>query len=261
MFEEFLHQFLFGWFPYIAVTVLIFGSILRFDAAQYSWRSESSQFLRRKQMMLGSNLFHMGMLVLLVGHLVGLMTPIWVIDTVGISHELKQIAAMTVGGIAGVAGLVGASLLLHRRLFDPRIRHTSSIGDITVLSLLWVQLILGVGTLWWSWHDLNGVEMVRLMNWAHGLSVFNPDAPGWLVGAPIIFKVHIVLGLIIIFISPFTRLVHVWSAPIWFLLRPGYQIVRSRHPIGRPRNIPASRAMAADYGSATVTRQVAESGE
>src|SRR5665811_474120 len=237
MFEEFLHQFLFGWF-------------LRFDAAQYSWRSESSQFLRRKQMMLGSNLFHMGMLVLLVGHLVGLMTPIWVIDTVGISHELKQIAAMTVGGIAGVAGLVGASLLLHRRLFDPRIRHTSSIGDITVLSLLWVQLILGVGTLWWSWHDLNGAEMVRLMNWAHGLSVFNPDAPGWLVG-----------GLIILFISPFTRLVHVWSAPIWFLLRPGYQIVRSRHPIGRPRNIPASRAMAADYGSATVTRQVAESGE
>ncbi len=261
MFEEFLHQFLFGWFPYIAVTVLIFGSILRFDAAQYSWRSESSQFLRRKQMMLGSNLFHMGMLVLLVGHLIGLMTPIWVVDAVGISHELKQIAAMTVGGIAGVAGLVGASLLLHRRLFDPRIRHTSSIGDITVLSLLWVQLILGVGTLWWSWHDLNGAEMVRLMNWAHGLSVFNPDAPGWLVGAPIIFKVHIVLGLIIIFISPFTRLVHVWSAPIWFLFRPGYQIVRSRHPIGQPRNIPASRAMAADYGSATVTRQVAESGE
>ena len=106
------------------------------------------------------------------------MTPIWVIDAVGISHELKQIAAMTVGGIAGVAGLVGASLLLHRRLFEPRIRHTSSFGDITVLVLLWVQLILGVGTLWWSWHDLNGAEMVRLMNWAHGLSVFcKPGRP------------------------------------------------------------------------------------
>ena len=104
MFQEFLHQFLFGWFPYIAVTVLIFGSILRFDAAQYSWRSESSQFLRRRQMMLGSNLFHMGMLVLLVGHLVGLMTPIWVIDAFGVSHEFKQITAMTVGGIAGVCG-------------------------------------------------------------------------------------------------------------------------------------------------------------
>lgn len=261
MFQEFLHQFLFGWFPYIAVTILIFGSILRFDGAQYSWRSESSQFLRRKQMMLGSNLFHLGMLVLLIGHLVGLMTPIWVIDAVGISHEFKQIAAMTVGGIAGVSGLIGATLLLHRRLFEPRIRHTSSIGDITVLVLLWVQLILGVGTLWWSAHDLSGVEMVNLMNWAHGLSVFNPDAPTWLIGAPLIFKVHIVLGLIIIFISPFTRLVHVWSAPIWFLFRPGYQIVRSRRPIGKPRNTPPGGVAMTGMSGSTESRRIAKSGD
>ena len=260
MYQELLHQFLFGWFPYIAVTVLILGSILRFDGAQYSWRSESSQFLRRKQMMLGSNLFHLGMLVLLVGHLFGLMTPIWAIDAFGISHEFKQIAAMTVGGIAGVAGLVGASLLLHRRLFEPRIRHTSSFGDITVLTLLWVQLILGVGTLWWSLQDIDGAEMVNLMNWAHGLSVFDPDAPGWLIGAPIIFKLHIVLGLIIIFISPFTRLVHVWSAPIWFLFRPGYQIVRSRRPIGKPRNVPPGGvAMTGMHGGAK-SRGNSESG-
>lgn len=261
MLQEFLHQFLFGWFPYIAVTVLILGSILRFDAAQYSWGSQSSQFLRRKQMMVGSNLFHMGMLVLLVGHLVGLMTPIWVIDAVGISHEFKQITAMTVGGIAGIAGLIGASLLLHRRLFDHRIRFTSSIGDITVLTLLWVQLVLGVGTVWWSWQDLDGAEMVRLMSWAHGLSVFNPDAPGWLIGAPLIFKMHIVLGLIIIFISPFTRLVHVWSAPIWFLLRPGYQIVRSRHPIGKPRNLPPGGPSMSGLSGAISSREIAESGE
>ncbi|MHA6645977.1 respiratory nitrate reductase subunit gamma [Mesorhizobium sp. A623] len=261
MFQDFLHQFLFGWFPYIAVTVLILGSILRFDAAQYSWRSESSQFLRRKQMMLGSNLFHLGMLVLLVGHLFGLMTPIWLIDAVGITHEFKQITAITVGGIAGVAGLVGASLLLHRRLFEPRIRFTSSIGDITVLTLLWVQLILGVGTVWWSVQDLDGAEMVRLMSWAHGLSVFNPDAPGWLVGAPLIFKLHIVLGLIIIFISPFTRLVHVWSAPIWFLFRPGYQIVRSRHTIGKSRNIPPARVAMTGTSGTGKSRQIAESGE
>ena len=261
MYQELLHQFLFGWFPYIAVTVLILGSILRFDGAQYSWRSESSQFLRRKQMMLGSNLFHLGMLVLLVGHLFGLMTPIWAIDAFGISHEFKQIAAMTVGGIAGVAGLVGASLLLHRRLFEPRIRHTSSFGDITVLTLLWVQLILGVGTLWWSMKDIDGAEMVNLMNWAHGLSVFEPDAPGWLIGAPIIFKLHIMLGLIIIFISPFTRLVHVWSAPIWFLFRPGYQIVRSRRPIGKPRNVPPGGvAMTGMHGGAK-SRGISESGD
>ena len=261
MFQEFTHHFLFGWFPYIAVTVLILGSILRFDAAQYTWRSESSQFLRRKQMMLGSNLFHLGMLVLLVGHLFGLMTPIWLIDAVGISHEFKQIMAMTVGGIAGVAGLIGASLLLHRRLFEPRIRLTSSVGDITVLALLWVQLILGIGTIWWSLHDINGAEMVNLMNWAHGLSVFNPDAPSWMIGAPLIFKVHIVLGLIIIFISPFTRLVHVWSAPIWFLFRPGYQIVRSRHAIGKPRNVSSGGAAMAGLHGTAKSRGIADSGD
>src|SRR3546814_4419918 len=85
--NDFLNQLVFGWYPYLAVTVLVVGSILRFDAAQYSWRAQSSQFLRRKQMMLGSNLFHMGVLILLVGHLVGLLTPVTVIDRLGIDRK------------------------------------------------------------------------------------------------------------------------------------------------------------------------------
>ena len=98
-----LNYLLFGWYPYLCVTVLIVGSILRFDKAQYSWRSQSSQFLRRKQMLIGSNLFHMGVLVLVAGHFVGLLTPINVFDAVGISHGFKQTAALVVGGVAGLA--------------------------------------------------------------------------------------------------------------------------------------------------------------
>src|SRR5688500_6349310 len=143
---DFINQLAFGWYPYLAVTVLIVGSILRFDADQYSWRSQSSQFLRRKQMMIGSNLFHMGVLVLFIGHFIGLLTPIWVFDTLGVVHGFKQFIALVVGGIAGTAALVGASLLLHRRLYDPRIRQSSSIGDIAVLVLIWLQLVLGVLT-------------------------------------------------------------------------------------------------------------------
>ncbi|MCA1748042.1 MAG: respiratory nitrate reductase subunit gamma, partial [Sphingomonadales bacterium] len=134
--SDFINQLAFGWYPYLAVTVLVVGSILRFDKDQYSWRSQSSQFLRRKQMVLGSNLFHLGILVLLVGHVVGLLTPINVFDTIGISHGFKQTAALVVGGIAGIAAFVGCSLLLHRRLFDPRIRLSSSFLDILVLVLI-----------------------------------------------------------------------------------------------------------------------------
>ena len=131
--NAFLNQLAFGWYPYLAVTVLIVGSILRFDADQYSWRSQSSQFLRRRQMIIGSNLFHMGVLVLFVGHFIGLLTPIWVFESLGVAHAAKQLLALIVGGIAGISALVGCTMLLHRRLFDPRIRQTSSrMGSIAL---------------------------------------------------------------------------------------------------------------------------------
>lgn len=226
--NQFINQLAFGWYPYLAVTVLVVGSIMRFDANPYSWRSQSSQFLRRKQMAWGSNLFHLGILVLLGGHFVGLLTPIGVFDAMGVSHGFKQTAALVVGGIAGVAAFVGCSLLLHRRLFDPRIRRSSSLGDIAVLVLLWVQIALGLLTTWWTLDHLDGSEMVRFMSWANGILRLDPAAPQQIENVALVYKLHIVLGLTLFLITPFTRLVHIWSAPIWFLLRPGYQIVRSR---------------------------------
>ncbi|WP_281827378.1 respiratory nitrate reductase subunit gamma [Jannaschia rubra] len=256
--SDLLNQLAFGWFPYFAITVLIVGSILRFDADQYSWRSQSSQFLRRRQMTIGSNLFHMGLLVLFVGHFIGLLTPVGVFDAVGVTHSFKQITAMVVGGIAGVMALVGASLLLHRRLFDDRIRRSSSVGDIAVLVLLWLQLVFGVASIWWTAQHLDGSEMVQLMGWANAIVVFDAAAPGQLAEVAWIYKLHIILGLILFTITPFTRLVHIWSVPIWFLFRPGYQIVRSRHPIGKRRDIPAGPSLPG--GGQTVARQASESG-
>ncbi len=260
--NEFINQLAFGWYPYLAVTVLVVGSILRFDKDQYSWRSQSSQFLRRRQMVIGSNLFHMGILVLLVGHFVGLLTPINVFDTLRISHGFKQTAALVVGGIAGVAAFIGCTLLLHRRLFDPRIRRSSSFGDIAVLVLIWLQLVLGILTTWWTLEHLDGSEMVRFMGWAQGILRLDPAAPQQIQNVALVYKLHIVLGLTLFLITPFTRLVHIWSAPIWFLLRPGYQIVRSRslkRPIYSPTQGPAGGAPT--YGGTTVLRQQADSGQ
>lgn len=257
--NDFINQLAFGWYPYLAVTVLIVGSILRFDANQYSWRSQSSQFLRRRQMVIGSNLFHMGLLVLLAGHFIGLLTPINLFDAVGISHSFKQTAALVVGGIAGVAAFVGASLLLHRRLFDERIRRSSSIGDIAVLVLIWLQLVLGILTTWWTLEHLDGSEMVKFMGWANGILTLNPAAPEQLKEVALVYKLHIILGLTLFLITPFTRLVHIWSAPIWFLLRPGYQIVRRRgekKPLYSPTHGPAG--VAPSYGGDAVMRNFVE---
>lgn len=260
--NDFLNQLAFGWYPYLAITVLVLGSILRFDKDQYSWRANSSQFLRRRQMMIGSNLFHLGIIVLFFGHLVGLMTPINVVDAVGISPGAKQLLALVVGGIAGLAALVGASLLLHRRLFDPRIRRSSSVPDIAVLVLLWLQLVLGVGTTYWTLQHLDGTEMLQFMGWAQGLVRFDPGAPDLLADVAWIYKLHIILGLTLFLITPFTRLVHIWSVPVWFLFRPGWQIVRSLAPVKRaasPTRGPAGSAPG--YGGPAVVRQQSESGQ
>jgi nitrate reductase gamma subunit len=260
--REFINYLLFGWYPYLAITVLILGSILRFDKDQYSWRSQSSQFLRRRQMILGSNLFHLGVLILLVGHFVGLLTPIVIFDWVGISHGFKQLTALVVGGLAGIFAFVGCSLLLHRRLFDPRIRRSSSKGDILVLVLIWLQLFLGLSTTYWTMQALDGHEMVLFMGWASGMISFNPDAAALILDTSLVYKLHIVLGLTLFLITPFTRLVHIWSAPIWYLFRPGYQIVRSRSKIGRsttPTHGPAG--FAPSFGGDAIGRAQSESAQ
>ena len=260
--NDFINQLAFGWYPYLAVTVLVVGSILRFDASQFSWRSQSSQFLRRRQMMIGSNLFHMGIIVLFFGHLVGLLTPINVFDTLGVGHGFKQTMALVVGGIAGLLAFVGCSLLLHRRLFDARIRRSSSIGDIAVLVLIWLQLVLGIATTYWTLKHLDGTEMVKFMGWAQGILRVDPAAPELIKDVALVYKLHIVLGLTLFLITPFTRLVHIWSAPIWFLFRPGYQIVRSRRPVNRAPDSPTEGPVVApSYGGTTVLRAQAESGQ
>ena len=225
---EFLNHLLFGIYPYIALAVLAIGSVIRYDREPYSWRSGSSQLLRRKQLMLGSVCFHLGVLVIFVGHFVGLLTPIRFFEAVGVSHGAKQILAIVAGGVAGVLALFGASLLLHRRVFDPRIRRTSSFSDMAVLVLLWLQLALGLATILISLDHLDGEEMLNFMAWAQGIFAFRPDAADYVLNAHPIFKAHLFLGLTIFLLFPFTRLIHMLSAPIRYVWRPGYQIVRSK---------------------------------
>lgn len=223
-----MHNFLFGIYPYIALAVLAIGSIARYERDPFTWKSKSSQLLRRKQLILGSVLFHIGVLTIFFGHLVGLLSPIVIWDMLGISHTAKQLLAVIVGGVAGVAALVGGILLLHRRLMDPRIRATSNFADIAILVLLLTQLVLGLGTIFVSLQHLDGGEMVRLMTWAQAIFTFQPNAADNIIGIHWLFQLHLVLGLTIFLLFPFTRLVHMLSAPLRYVIRPGFQIVRTR---------------------------------
>jgi nitrate reductase gamma subunit len=239
-----INHAVFGWYPYLCLTIFLLGSLVRFDREQYTWRSGSSQMLRKRQLFWGSNLFHVGILVIFLGHFVGLLTPIWVFDALGISHGFKQMLAIVVGGVAGIACFVGTTLLVHRRLFDSRIRKTSSFGDIAILLLLYAQLTLGLLTITVSLNHLDGHEMVRFMTWAQGVLTLQPNLAAMVADAHPLFKLHLALGMTIFLVFPFTRLVHVWSAPIWYVGRRGYQIVRSnRAPNGyagtRPQISPA----------------------
>ena len=226
--ESYLNTVVFGIYPYIALSVLAIGSIVRYDREPFTWRSGSSQLLRRRQLVWGSVLFHVGVLIVFFGHLAGLLTPIWIFHALGISPGAKQLTAIVVGGVAGAFALIGASLLMHRRLFDQRIRATSTFADNAVIVLLWVQLVLGLATIPFSMQHLDGGEMVKFMSWAQGIFTLDLAAATFVLEVNWVFKLHLFLGLTIFLLFPFTRLVHMLSVPVRYLWRPGYQVVRSR---------------------------------
>tara|TARA_R110002124_G_scaffold66612_1_gene181236 strand:- start:8032 stop:8805 length:774 start_codon:yes stop_codon:yes gene_type:complete len=238
MFRNFdIDYFIFGIMPYIALTVLIVGSIARYERDPFTWKSSSSQLLRRKQLIWGSILFHVGIIVVFGGHLIGLFTPVWVLDTLGIPYVFKQWAAVLLGGVAGVAALIGATMLIHRRVTDPRIWRHTSFADIGILVLIWLQLFIGLGTIFLTLRHMDGLEMVRFMTWSQSVVLLKLNAWAMVVDVHWLYKAHIFLGLLITILFPFTRLVHIFSgfaAPVRYLRRPGYQLVRSRRKVALP---------------------------
>ncbi len=225
-----INTFLFGALPYIALAVMIIGSIFRYEREPYTWRAGSSQLLRRKQLMRGSNLFHIGILFLFMGHFVGLLTPHSIYQHF-ISAETKQMVAIVAGSIAGTTCFVGLLLLMHRRFFDARIRKHSPFADNAILAILFVQLTLGLVTVPFSLAHSDAVVMLRLSAWAQGVLTFEPGVGQYVTGLDWPYQAHLVLGMLIFLLLPFTRLVHIFSAPVRYLWRRGYQLVRSRRSL------------------------------
>ena len=225
---NYINQFCFQIFPYIALAVFFIGSWVRFDRDPYTWRTGASQLLSGKWMRLGSNCMHLGIIAILAGHFVGLLTPHAVYEPF-ITSSQKQLLAMVAGGLFGLFAFVGLTILLLRRLFNERIRANSSGRDILVLLLLYAQLLLGMTSIFVSAGHMDGAQMVKLGEWAQHIVTFRWGAADYIADAHWIYKSHVFLGMILFFIFPFTRLVHIWSLPLGYLRRP-YQVVRKRQP-------------------------------
>jgi nitrate reductase gamma subunit len=220
---------LFGIYPYICLAVFVVGSWLRYDREPYSWRSESSQLLRRGHLRVASNLFHIGILGIFFGHLGGLLTPLPVWHALGVEASTKQLIAVFAGGAAGLLCFVGLAMLIHRRLTEPRVRANTKVMDFVVLFLLLAQLVLGLVSILFSLQHLDGAEMIKLMTWAQHILTFQSDASGYVADVALVFKLHLLLGMTLFLVFPFSRLVHIWSglASVRYLVRP-HQIVRAR---------------------------------
>ena len=227
-----LNLLLFGVYPYVALAICLIGSWARFDLSQYSWKAGSSQVFNRnaaeqRYMRIASNLFHVGILFVLAGHFVGLLTPEWLYHYV-ITTQNKQLLAMVSGGLFGGLCLIGLLMLIKRRLTDERVRASSSTSDIMILLVLLAQLVLGLLTIFASTQHMDGSVMVLLADWAQSVVTLQPlQAAEAISSVSLVYKLHVFLGMTLFLLFPFTRLVHMVSAPVWYLGR-RYQIVRQK---------------------------------
>ena len=223
-----LNLFAFGIYPYIAIAIMLIGSWIRYDREQYTWKTSSSQLLESKQLRKGSIAFHIGVLGIFLGHFFGLLMPKEIWYLFGITTQMKQMIAIGAGGLFGLICFYGLTILIKRRLFNPRIRATSNPMDIAILFLLYAQLILGLLSITVSMGHLDGAEMLKLMAWAQNTVTFNSVAAAEAIsGVHWIFKMHVFLGMTLFVVFPFSRLVHMLSVPVQYISRQ-HQIVRQR---------------------------------
>ena len=227
-----LNLLLFGVYPYIAGTVFLVGSLVRYDREPYTWTSYSTQLLgSRRSLTWGSNLWHIGILFIFVGHFVGLLTPAF--EWLHVPPVAHQWIAASAGVTFGLLALVGGLLLLGRRLSNSRVRAASHSSDLFILLWLLATLGLGLATQVVTVPNLlagHVADMEILSRYLKGIVAFQPH-PGLLAHVPWIYRLHLLFGMTLFLVFPFTRLVHIWTVPVNYLWR-AYQLVRARPGMG-----------------------------
>lgn len=227
--------------PYLCLAVFVLGHVWRWRYDQFGWTSHTSQLLESRILRLGSPLFHLGAFGVIVGHAMGLVVPASVTASLGLPEHLYHVTAVWGGTVTGTMLVVGLVLLIARRLVNPRVRRVTTRMDRVLYLALVLMVVLGmtatVGTnLLGSGYDYR--ESIAV--WFRGIFWFSPQT-SLMTEAPLVYQLHALLGFGFLALWPFTRLVHVWSAPVAYLWRP-YVVYRAR--AGRPvRPVPSPAAV------------------
>ncbi|EGQ26539.1 respiratory nitrate reductase subunit gamma [Mammaliicoccus sciuri] len=222
-------QFLWVIFPYICMAVFIVGHIFRYRNDQFGWTAKSSEFIEKKQLMIGSLLFHIGIFPVILGHVAGLGIPMEWTRAMGISDHMYHLGAVWGGGFFGVVTLVGMIILTSRRFTKSNVRKLSSTSDLIVNSLLLFIVFIGVYSSLITNNITPGFDYRATISvWFRSLLIFQPEA-AYMAAVPIAFKLHILTGFLIFAMWPFTRLVHVWSVPLNYVGR-SYILYRKHQP-------------------------------
>ena len=236
-----LDVLLWGVLPYVVVAVLVGGTIWRYRYDQFGWTTRSSQVYESRLLRLGSPLFHFGILVVLVGHIVGLLVPKSWTDTAGLSQEAYHVQALTLGTVAGVAALAGIAILVYRRRVTGPVFMATTRNDKAMYVVLVAAIVLGLIT---TLMGAGGGEATNyrltVSPWFRSLVTLQPDVDA-MSAAATQYKVHALVGMLLFATWPFTRLVHAFSAPIGYLFRP-YVVYRRRATASpTPRTRPGRR--------------------
>ncbi len=219
-------DFLWLIFPYLCLTTFAVGHWWRYRYDKFGWTTRSSQLYEDRLLRLGSPLFHFGMLFVVLGHVVGLGVPKSWTEAVGVSDELYHLSAVTLGAVAGLATVVGMAILIYRRRVTGPVFSATTRMDKAMYLVLAIVIVLGLGNTVLSnvmehYDYREGVSV-----WFRGIFRFNPD-PELMAEAPLGFQLHALAAMSLFALWPFTRLVHVFSAPVGYLTRP-YVVYRGR---------------------------------
>lgn len=227
--------------PYVALTVFVLGHVWRYRYDKFGWTTRSSQMYESRLLRIGSPLFHFGILVVILGHVGGLVIPKAWTEAAGVSEEAYHVVAVVLGTIAGVCTLAGLAILIYRRRTVGPVFTATTRNDKLMYAVLAVTIVLGLAATVVANIVGGGYDYrTTISPWFRSIFSFSPD-PALMAGAPLLFQLHALSALVLFAIWPFTRLVHMLTAPVGYLTRP-YVVYRSREDVAGSR--PARRGWA-----------------
>lgn len=223
-----MNLLLWGVLPYVMVAVLVAGTIWRYRYDKFGWTTRSSELYESRLLRIGSPLFHFGILVVVIGHFIGLVIPSSWTDAIGMSHDMYHIQALILGGIAGFATLGGVAILVYRRRTTGPVFMATTRNDKLMYLVLVAAIVAGLATTVLGTGVVGDQPDYRetVSPWFRSLFVFQPDIDA-MAASGLGFQLHTLIGMALFMIWPFTRLVHAFTAPIHYLFRP-YIVYRSR---------------------------------